>query len=73
MKFILVHGASGSIIETLQPRSFLTSKNMAHSCGILPVMEHPYGPSWGYQVTSFFAPTSRFGTPDDFVFSRRIA
>ncbi len=34
----------------------------------LPVMEHPYGPSWGYQVTSFFAPTSRFGTPDEFRF-----
>ncbi|MBI3430534.1 MAG: 1,4-alpha-glucan branching protein GlgB [Actinobacteria bacterium] len=32
----------------------------------LPVMEHPYGPSWGYQVTSFFAPTSRFGSPDEF-------
>ena len=34
----------------------------------LPVAEHPYGPSWGYQVTSYFAPTSRFGSPDAFRF-----
>lgn len=33
---------------------------------LLPVMDHPYPPSWGYHVTSYYAPNSRFGDPDDF-------
>ena len=46
---------------------YVKEENFTH-VEFLPITEHPYSPSWGYQVTSFFAPTSRFGSPDEFRF-----
>jgi len=49
----------------VQLTEYVTDMGFTH-VEFLPVAEHPFGGSWGYQVTSYYAPTARFGSPDDF-------
>ncbi|HWD20241.1 MAG TPA: 1,4-alpha-glucan branching protein GlgB [Verrucomicrobiae bacterium] len=60
------HFESLSYREVAQPlAAYVQNMGFTH-VEFMPIAEHAFYPSWGYQVTGFYSPTSRFGTPDDF-------
>jgi 1,4-alpha-glucan branching enzyme len=59
-------GRSLSYREMAEPLAEYCSEMGFTHVEFLPIMEHPFYGSWGYQTTGYFAPTSRFGTPQDF-------
>ncbi|GAB3943331.1 1,4-alpha-glucan branching protein GlgB [Spirosoma harenae] len=54
----------GEIADALVP--YVQDMGFTH-VEFMPVMQYPYAPSWGYQITGYYAPSSRFGTPQDFM------